>query len=693
MLTALALWLTLQPLHKPLPACASKALAVEAKVLAVSDRQERILFSAIIRRAQSCPALVGSRVRLAWTSELALTSGSQVEATIRLRRVWGNVNPGGFNYRLWLLGRGYRASGYVVLGQVLPPQELLTQENRAQAPSWQSLSDVQTPLYDGLRRALAWGQRSEVTDAQWRLFRATGTIHLMVVSGLHVGIYAGLIFVLINGLLRLIPSFASLIRPRTAASWGTVVAVSSYAVTSGLGAPVVRASLGVAVGVVFVTCRRRLPPLRVLCGVGAFCLLIHPLFALQQGFWLSYAAVALLLIVLLPLQRAYTWVTGLLLCQGVLFVALSPWLSFVAGQTPWIAPLANLVVVPLMSICVIPLAIFGSQLEAMASLPDLTELLLGTFDLLMHLAISTLTHFAQWDFSMGNLAWASAVTGTCLGLVCFLPISRLSRLALVCVWLLIWAPHGSGIPRGEFKLTMLDVGQGSAAIVDLQTQRIVVDVGARYPSGFDMGEAIVVPALRRTGPLRLRMLIVSHGDIDHAGGLGAVTRSVPVAEVRDDKRFCSGRFILDEVRITLLQRDEFKSRNDSSCVVLIEGRSQRALLPGDIGKRTELELLAQLPADVAMLHVAHHGSQSSSHPALLKKLRPRWALVSAGSENIYGHPHADVVQRLQRHGATVLSTADGGALVWYSWLDRLDRHRTRLGAYDLPLVSQAHEML
>jgi len=248
-----------------------------------------------------------------------------------------------------------------------------------------------------------------------------------------------------------------------------------------------------------------------------------------------------------------------------------------------------------------------------------------------------------------------------LGLLLFLP--------------LLWPP----LPRpatGAFRAWVLDVGQGLSVVVRTRYHVLVYDAGARYPSGFDLGAAVVAPSLHALGIDRLNLLMISHADNDHAGGAAAVAAAFPRArryagEVEKMalpmKQCLAGQaWVWDGVRFRVLNPiSPAPSRrdNDRSCVLLVEGGGGRMLLPGDIGKRIEPRVAAAVELGMApVLLVPHHGSLTSSSAGFIAALRPRLAIVSAGWRNRFGHPRPQVLQRYAEAGVPVLNTALRGAI-------------------------------
>jgi competence protein ComEC len=202
---------------------------------------------------------------------------------------------------------------------------------------------------------------------------------------------------------------------------------------------------------------------------------------------------------------------------------------------------------------------------------------------------------------------------------------------------------------------------------------LLFDTGPAFASGFDSGADIVLPALSAGGRRGLDRLIVSHSDNDHAGGAAAVVAAFPGAEILHGpdvttlggslcERGEAWRWDGVEFRMLHPPADFGPRGNDSSCVLQVAASGHSLLIPGDIERRGENALLAAGAGRADVVIVPHHGSATSSSPALVAALGPKFAIASAGFANRWGFPKPDVAARWRRSGATVLSTADAGAV-------------------------------
>ena len=534
-------------------------------------------------------------------------------------------------------------------------------------------------------RALTVADRSGLVEAQWTVFRETGTAHLLAISGLHITLAAALAFAICRYLAASI-GWRRQAYPAIRAAWlASTAGALLYAGLAGFGVPAVRAGCMVAVAALAALTGRRVLSWGSVLVALALVATLDP-FALQsESLWLSFSAVAIL--VALAQWRATS--AGALAKAWRMHVALAlgmaPLTGAVFGEVPLIAPLANLIAVPWCSVLVVPLTLGAAVMSLVAAAPAAI-----LWDMAARL-VQALTAVLEWLAALDWQLSAAAVAGEG-GLVAIgfalvlLALPRGLRLRPLAGLLLssLLVTRAPAPAAGTFSVTVLDVGQGLAVVVRSARHTLLYDTGPRWWSGADAGTHVVVPALARAGIGHIDQLIISHADTDHVGGLAAVIAAVTVGELRAPRgaelgvpasaRACDGAeaWTWDDVRFRLLATgmQAGASRNDRSCVLLIESRHGRLLLTGDIERTAENSLVLQykgaLRADVMI--VPHHGSATSSSPAFVAAVRPRYAIIPAGYANRYRLPHAHVVARYRAAGVQVLNTAEAGA-VSITWGD------------------------
>lgn len=611
-----------------------------------------------------------------------LVAGTRYALTARLKPLRGHANPGGFDYRRYLFRHQILATGYLRDRQ---PQALGAANGwRARVDRWRAgarerlksgLAAVAAPddsLEAGaaLLHGLALGDRGELSDEQWELLLASGTNHLLAISGLHVGMVAALA----AWWLRMLWGRLSISRGMPAqrvAALAAVIAAWGYALIAGLSIPTLRAALMLTVLLLGVLMQRRWRLLDLWLIAFVLVLAIDPFAPLGMGFWLSFAAV-LLIIVLVRGRDALWRPWELLRLQWLLTLGLLPLTWGLFDRVAFASLPANLVAVPLVSMLITPLALLSLGLAtispALAAWPIwlINALGAGLFAVLDWLVdiFPDSNHGAPGGLTLGLFA---------LGVIWLGLPRRFPGRWLAVLLLLPAILVGTSRPvAGEFEAVVLDVGQGAAVLLRTAHHDLLYDAGPRH-GRFDTGEAIVLPALRAVGVTRLDRIVISHAAMDHAGGLASIRQAFPGATViglSGDRFAGSGegrecrhgeRWRLDGVVFTLL-RAPLGSANDRSCVLRVEGASGSLLLTGDIEAAAEHWLLRHARVNVDAVLVPHHGSASSSTPAFVEATGARHALVSAGFLNRWDHPRDSVVARWHASGASVWRTDRHGAL-------------------------------
>lgn len=612
-----------------------------------------------------------SRLRLAWYDGPPLNSGERWRIAARLKRAHGLLNPHGFDYEAWLTARGVGATGTVKAGRLLAAADAgrgLRDRLR------QRLRDVEAHGREGAVAALVVGDGSGLSPADWRILQATGTVHLMVISGQHVGLLAGLLYAAVAGLARIgcWPRGRPWLPFACAAALGGSL---GYGALAGFEVPVQRACVMVAVVLLWRLRFRQLGvTLPILLALN-IVLLLDPLAALQAGFWLSFSAVALLALAFAGRLGAWAWWQSLPRAQWAMTLGLLPVLLVLGLPVSLTGPLANLIAVPWVSLISVPLALLGALA---LPIPALGEGLLALAGLSIAVLFDFLAALASWRpawLPVGLPVWSWGLVA--LGaMTLLLPRGVPFRaLGLVLLTPLLF-PRIDRPDESQARVWLLDVGQGLSVLVQTHRHALLYDAGARH-GDFDLGERAVVPALRGLGVAGLDRLILSHADNDHAGGARAVVAALPTTAVLsgEPERLPSELAALpcinsqhwqwDGVSFRLWRRQTAASSNAASCVLLVEAAGERLLVTGDIDSDTEALLLAESwPVEADWIVLAHHGSRSSSSAAFLKAVAPRVALVSRSRHNAFGHPHPEVVERLRQAGVSVHDTALDGAVGW-----------------------------
>jgi len=617
--------------------------------------------------AASCD--IGGRIRLTWFDGPTLRGGERWRLHVRLKRPRGTANAHGFDAGKWFVRHRFAATGYVLSGSHLPDADagLFT---GVSAPL-----DVRERVRDGLGRlplvnpgviaALTIGDASAIPRRDLDLYRRTGTMHLLVISGLHVGIVttAGFLLGRTAGLLaRRSPRIAGM---ATALSFA-----AAYVFLAGAGLSLLRAFAMSVAGLIAFTSGRSAAPSAVFAYALAVVLAIDPMAPLGVGFWLSFGAVAVLLGFFAPRRRPRSWIGSAVTAQLAIAVVFVPATTGITGLIHPLGFAVNLVAIPTVTLLVVPSALIG--VAALGT--PLGPWLLIASDFCISVVGEVLAfadHAAPFHIAApgGWLPWLLASSAACL-----LPLSRLAVLGVVSATLVLLFASRATIPSGHMSLNVLDVGQGTAVLVRTAAHSLVYDTGPSFLSGGDSGVGVVLPALRGRGLDGVDRLVLSHADLDHVGGarslldgsrVGTILVGEPVPEVVAEPCLTGRQWLWDGVAFSVLgpPPGHGYSGNNASCVLLIETATTRVLLAGDIEELVE-DTLA--PPAVDVLLVPHHGSATSSSDRFVVATGPRFAIIGNGFANRFGHPSPRVVERYRRVGAHVLTTANAGALEWTS---------------------------
>lgn len=655
-------------------------------------------------------------IRLSWYGAPDLVVGQRWQANVRLRRPRGLVNTAGFDYQAWLLQQGIMASGYVrtkdgVSALESEPRGLIEFEKHRQDIA-SSFTAVAPSLNNhDLMRALAYGDKSFITTQRWALLNKSGTVHLMAISGLHIGLVATLGWWLGVGLLKLTcgvgrSTFLLMAAPYVL----SILFAFFYAGLAGFAVPTLRALvMVVAVNIGFMS-GKRFAGSRILIIAALFVLIIDPFAFMAAGFWLSFAAVACLFFCFSPrssavyvqesslkagLLRVISAVLALFKMQWQLFIGLFVLLLILGQQISWVSPLANFIAVPVVSILVVPLVLLASSLfnfwnAGAVQCLQLADLIMDAVLWWLNWVVSAQNTLPVFDVHLTFLDKIFALLATTLLLVPRILLLRgLGAVILLCVF------FDKAKIENSFSVTVLDVGQGLSVLIQSPEANVLYDAGAAFSDDFDMGSRVVYPVLKSKAISTLDAVFVSHSDNDHAGGVGPLLNLMPVDRVvasrleqKSTHKIVSAASSVQPViegceagdtwsfgNLTIkaiwplgsnaVAPETIKlSSNNNSCVLLISYNNKNILLPGDIDKTVEGFLVESeaVPKAIDILVAAHHGSKTSSSQIFIDAVSIEHVVFSAGYKNRYYHPHSSVVDRFNRGLSKGFNTAVDGAV-------------------------------
>lgn len=669
-----SLWLQAQTVHRLSAAEDGLDVHFDGRITALSEREEgiRLQLEPVGGLLQTPSGTELRRLQVSWRHPPAdLRPGMLLRVTVRLRAPHSFGNPLPFDYEAFLLSQGTDATGYIRAGEVLGGASFSLRQ-RLIHRAVDGLNAAAEPWVAGLVLAEA----DAFSAAQWQAAQQSGTVHLLVVSGLHTGMVAALGWLLGLALRSLIAAGGQGLR---SAIWPPLLCVllltGGYVWLAGGGVSLQRAWLMAAL-LLLISASRWRPGVFLMIGVALLVvLLVNPLIWTRPGFAYSFLAVLALLAGFSG--RRSTRTDALWLPQWLVFLVLLP-LFVLQGQGGGLSHLlANLLAIPLVTLLLLPLsflALTGWQWpqQALATVGDWFWQWLDWVNALqlpqvVHLSVPVIV---LW-YALLILLWVGA--------------SRLVTTAVPVLMLLAALKQPAGVVN---EVIMADVGQGQALIFARDGHALTYDMGPRYSARFDAGSGIVLPLLMQEGIAQVDALIISHSDTDHAGGLQPFLQLAGLKSVTVDQIFsgqsladagvtlCAGqnpdwRVLSESLRwriltLTAAQRAGVRnSDNNASCVVQVAWGNTRFLLTGDIAQDAEQAYVDawgnELRSDVLVL--AHHGSRSSSSEAFLRAVAPHEVWISAGYHNRFGHPHPQVIERLNVLGLRWLNTATEGALM------------------------------
>ena len=652
-------------------------VAVTGVIASLPVRLERgVRFEFDVERHESGVA-VPDRILLGWYAVgQPVRPGERWTFVVRLRRPHGAMNPGGLDFEAWMLERNLRAIGYVRTAPGSEPQRLQSmvwtpRSVIERVRAWlrdRLVTQVRDDRYGGVLVALVLGDQRAIADADWTLFNRTGIAHLVSISGLHITMIAALVGAVVGAVWRRTPRLLRRAPAQTAAIVAAVIAAGLYALLAGWGIPAQRTVLMLGAVAAAWLWRSRVTPVGALALAACAVCVADPWAVTAAGFWLSFGAVAAIVWVVQgrPPQPAHAVSMGALRTaarvQVAVTLALVPATVLLFQQVSLVAPLANAIAIPIVSWVVTPLALLGASV---AALPDPLSALAAP---ILGMANSVFAVVAALLSAMSTPEWAAVAVPA--------PPFPLVALAVAGVaWLLAppgWPARGLGIvavlplfvwpaerpAAGALWVTALDVGQGSAVVLETRDQAWLYDAGPRYSPDSDAGERVVLPFLRSRGIEVLDGVVVSHLDQDHSGGAASVLRGIPVRRLltsvpashpalggTDAQPCIAGQhFGEGELRLRVLHptAEDYSRRlstNAMSCVVEARVGAVSVLLTGDIPAREEGSLIKREPdLRATWMMVPHHGSSSSSSAGFLDTGKPAVATAQTGYRNRFGHP-------------------------------------------------------
>ncbi|MGX1263660.1 competence protein ComEC [Rossellomorea marisflavi] len=624
----------------------------------------------------------------------SITPGTSCTVSGELKEPSGSGNPNLFDYKEYL----YQQKTYWTLkvesfSTCVPSNSWSDKLVQVRAEGLKKIDRSFPPETVGVTQALLFGETAGIAEETMEAYRALGVVHLLAISGLHVGLISACVFFL---LLR-----AGLRKER--AGWVVIVFLLCYMVITGAAPSVVRASsmlIVILLGQKAFLGIKTIDSLSIIFSVMVFYdpyLLFHAGF--QLSFFVSFSLV-------LSSNRILSSSSTLLQAFKVTFVSQVASLPFILHhffEFSVIGFLTNLLYVPLYSLVILPAAFL---LYATAAIGIHLPLAMELFQSLLGWTDRFSVFLASFPFSTLILGRPHPIVTAgyfvIIWVVFFLvEKGRWVKTTVVLVSFislhLLWNAYR---PYGE--ITFIDVGQGDAILIELPFNQgtYLIDTGGNltFPQeeweerkkAFSTGKDIVVPYLKSKGIQSVDKLILTHGDLDHVGGAVDVLEELNVKEVwispgsgqkevMADVMIAAGESAVREVKMgnawlagdssfsVLSPDDAVYEGNDDSLVIYAHIGGMKWLFTGDLEEGGERKTIRRYNIVADVLKVGHHGSASSTSDEFLEAVNPQVAIISAGKDNRFGHPHPDVVERLKKKGVKIYNTADDGAVTYRFW--------------------------
>ncbi|MGL4767729.1 MAG: DNA internalization-related competence protein ComEC/Rec2 [Formosimonas sp.] len=654
-----------------------------------------------------------SHISTAWYDDdlpsQPIQAGQKWRLPLSIRPPHASQNEGVFDQEQYWWAQNIRAFAVVQVNQATAvrdyPQLIETQNTPAawlhntRLSALQQIDAVLLPqdaASAAVFKALTFGAQDAVLAPQWALFQQTGVTHLVSISGVHITMLAALMAWLVGWLWRLSPRLCAILPSAHAAQWAGFLLALIYALFTGWAIPAQRTVYMLALWLFLSRIGVAHTALRVVCWALCGVLLLDPFALLTLGFWLSFGAVVWLVLAFEQLSERpvgrWRGVGVFLATQMLIGAAMLPATLYFFHQASLLGVLVNVLAIPLVSAVLVPLLLASCALNFVFGW---TAPLLAA-NTLLAACLKGLANLTQWfgaHMWVKNMPWTAALCMTLIALWLVWQWQgrrwwRVAGLAALWLGMAAWPSAQPVIERGQVRVHVLDVGQGTAVLLQTATHNWLYDAGPRYGADADAGQRVLVPYLRAHGVTRIDTLILSHNDADHTGGAASLAQAVPVAQLLTSiatppirvaqTTLCEAgqKFDLDGVQLTLLSPDAAlrdnpnASDNSKSCVLRIDtphGQWRSALLTGDIDGLQEARLVVaptggvrDWSADVVMM--PHHGSGSSSTQPFIDATRPHMAFAQAGYLNPFRHPHPNTVQRYRNVGVRIEQTVESGTL-------------------------------
>lgn len=614
--------------------------------------------------------------------------GDYYRFELSLKPPHGTANGTGFDRERWLFRHGIDGVGSIRHAQAIEPYKIsLSQAINSKINHWRyQISQLLDNNFTNTRtnallHALSIGDKSRLESGDYNLLHISGTAHLIAISGLHIGMVAAIGAALGWLVFALFPQ-QRLPRPLIQVMMGLTLAFI-YAGLAGFSVSTQRALIMLAVYGWFKWRRRSAYAWDVWSISLLLVLLIDPLNILDAGFWLSFWAVAVLILAFQGRPAKSSQLIDFIKIQWLLLIGMMPLSLLQFGNLKIWAPLVNLMVIPIMTFLYIPVLLLTLLVAGLSG--HIPDFLVSYLSFISELFWRFLDHFSHldkvaWGWPV-NEFWSFALL-TLAAVILLLPKAVPQRhWALLLIAIALW-PATKHLSAGQFRAEFFDVGQGTSVLISTQNHHLLYDVGARFPSGFNIADAVVLPMLQQLRINQLDVVILSHDDNDHAGAYPYLAQGINIEQVLStdgQHKDCivGQQWQWDNVNFEVLSPYNLypNFKNDSSCVLKVSTPTTSLLLTGDIEQAVEYRLTQHHTKDIGadILLIPHHGSNTSSTPEFVATVNPKIAINSSGAYNQFKHPTEQVKAVYDDLNIPMVDTQNSGRITLTTSHDSTDK--------------------
>ncbi len=628
------------------------------------------------------PFYYKSRLQILWPNAEILPNlvsspqlGERWRLDVTLKPVLGRLNMAGFDKEKHYVTQRWHANAVVKKAHRIDNNPSLRAELHARLMDQSKNLSSQKYLL-----ALTFGDRSGLASGDWEGLKNSGLIHLMAISGLHIGLAFSVGHWLGIGLkmIVMLPIFPYFNYPRQYLNllpWlplciGVAFAFG-YAWLAGFSLPTQRALFMCSILVFFHSLGLYFNAWKVVLICLCCLLILDPFAVMSSGFWMSFCAIAVIYLFIGTQKIEKGWrgrFKQLAYFQLWILLGMLPISIYLFQGFTWLAPFYNLLFVPIVAVVVMPLVALG--LFCMSYFPSLAQVIWIGVDVALWPIVHSMAFASNAWLDIGS-QWAQLSILPLVLACCYLIFNRV-QLGVICVvFILIFWPYRSGT---GWYLHILDVGHGLAVLIEKEGRAVLYDTGLAWPGG-SYAQSVVKPVMQKLAIQELDGLILSHLDSDHAGGRDYIVKTLnpkwkKASQHLPDYSSCmkGEQWYWNGLKFKVHWPPKMVTRayNPHSCVITVDDGYTQVLLTGDVDAISEMILARNktlMRADIML--VPHHGSATSSKGLFVKQVKPKLALASLALDNQWGMPAGIVLNQYSLIESKWMDTGTHGQITIY----------------------------